>query len=70
MNCWSSARWRWRLNHPNETAHMKHQTPNTKHQINTKLQTPKQVPSVASRWSLVFGAYLVFGVWCVVFSSP
>ncbi|PWU18824.1 MAG: hypothetical protein C5B50_08120 [Verrucomicrobia bacterium] len=46
----------------------KHQTPNTKHQRNTKLQTPGALGS--GYCNLVFGISLVFGVWCLVFSYP
>src|SRR5439155_16074954 len=48
----------------------KHQTPNTKHQRNPKLQAPIRPLSVAGMvWSLRFGDYLVFGVWCLELRS-
>src|SRR5438552_9802467 len=45
----------------------KHQIPNTKHQKNPKLQIPNSA-AVQSYWSLRFGAFLVFGSWCLEFS--
>jgi len=47
----------------------KHQTPNTKHQQTNKSQTSTgHVEEIrVTVWSLVFGSYLVFGVWCLVF---
>src|SRR5207249_1185950 len=43
----------------------KHQTPNTKETPNSKLQKNLSAPFDAGRRKL--GAYLVFGVWCLVF---
>jgi hypothetical protein len=54
------------------------QTPSSKHQINTKLQTANSKEhgaetlfsfgvSSLDRAVLKFGAYLVFDVWCLVF---
>jgi hypothetical protein len=49
----------------------KHQTPNTKHQISSKHQTPmSRAVFGGSVWGLELGVYLVFGVWCLVFVSP
>src|SRR5437762_12510972 len=45
----------------------KHQIPNTKHQKNPKPQIPNSA-AVPSYWSLRFGAFLVFGSWCLEFS--
>src|SRR5467141_3501962 len=45
----------------------KHQIPNTKLQRNSKLQIPNAA-SIPPNWSLRFGAALVFGSWCLVFS--
>src|ERR1041384_2310065 len=44
----------------------KHQTPNTKHQKSSKLQISNARHS-AKIWSLVFGFWCFFGVWCLVF---
>jgi hypothetical protein len=46
-------------------------TPNTKLQAPEKPQIPRsRSGAIISRiWSLVFGAFLVFGVWCLVFST-
>src|SRR5258708_672354 len=48
---------------------MRKKTSNTKHQTPNKHQnpSPKLGPFFARVWNLVFGAYLVFGVWCLVF---
>jgi Asp-tRNA(Asn)/Glu-tRNA(Gln) amidotransferase A subunit family amidase len=43
----------------------KHQTPNTKLQKSSKHQAP--APGARALWSLVFGAFLELGVWCLVF---
>ena len=53
------------------------ETPNTKHQTSKKHQAPNtKRASAATRpgtsavgWSWVFGVYLVFEVWCLVFRS-
>ena len=45
---------------------VKHQTPNTKHQKNTKLQVPNS-RAVAGHSGLKFGVWKFFGVWCLVF---
>jgi hypothetical protein len=42
----------------------KHQTPNTKHQKNTKHQAPKEAGGI---WCLVLEVFLELGVWCLVF---
>jgi hypothetical protein len=48
---------------------MKHQTPNTKLQRNSKNQIPKPAYAyVFEVWSLGFIWCLVFGVWC--FAQP
>src|ERR1051325_2443333 len=44
------------------------QTPNSKLQESTKLQTPS--PAHGVRSGLKFGAFLEFGVWCLEFSLP
>src|ERR1051325_9791903 len=46
------------------------ETPNTKHQAPEKLQTPSSKPDSARGgiWSLELGVFMVFGVWCLVFS--
>jgi len=43
----------------------KHQIPNTKHQINSKHQTPNS--ALHGRWHLVFGAWCLFGFWILGF---
>jgi hypothetical protein len=48
----------------------KHQTPNTKQLPNIKLQSAALGIGQRSGWGLKVGGYLVFGVWCLVFSSP
>jgi ABC-type Fe3+ transport system permease subunit/DNA-binding beta-propeller fold protein YncE len=57
-----------------QTREDKHQTPNTKHQITSNLQSPRDRALGLGRldpdgvgWSLGFGVCLVFGVWCLVF---
>src|ERR1051325_2485949 len=44
----------------------KHQTPNTKENPSTKLQGCGVAVGI-SLWDLRLGAFLVFGVWCLVF---
>lgn len=48
---------------------MKHQTPNTRRQINTNFQTTKGCRDSWFFWSLEFRSFLVFGVCCLVFST-
>src|SRR5216110_2768269 len=54
--------------HRNKYAGEKHQTPNTKHQRSSKLQTPTH--SANRRLAcLVFGVWCFSGVWCLVFGA-
>src|SRR6266516_576143 len=56
-----------RLTCPNDgSATPKHQTPNTKHQKNSKLQTPNRPSHFSEDWCLGFIWILVFGVWCFI----
>src|ERR1051325_1665145 len=49
------------------------ETPNTKHQTSSKLQTPnpnrRSTVRAAFGWCLKFDVSLVFGFWCLVFVS-
>ncbi len=49
---------------------MKHQTPNTKHQIVSKPQTAIQSSYEFDDWCLMFLRNLVFGFWCLIRSNP
>jgi putative FmdB family regulatory protein len=49
----------------------KHQIPNIKHQINTKRRISNETAAQpGANWCLMFGIYLVFGAWVLVFILP
>jgi len=74
MGCGGRCRRVLRLRHE-EDRRKKHQTPNTKHQINTRHQSPNSSPRCDTfgrfgAWNLGLLWCLQLGVWCFSLFSP
>jgi len=67
-------RWGKQVRSRNTKHQTPEKTPNTKLQIQNKLQTPSSKMNAGYHWNLGLEVFLVFGVWCFAFlyasSSP